>query len=162
MSAAPSHIRPATRGDLPEVVDLLNACDVAEVGEPDTAADDVESDWGMEGFELARDAWVVVADDDPRVAGELEALHAPVALDVVGRRVGFSDLGDVAGVEQVDDLGQVAARGRSDVAGGGAHGAMVRELVVLDENDGGPGVLGHHRAADWGALHLHLCLLYTS
>ena len=34
MSAAPSHIRPATRGDLPEVVDLLNACDVAEVGEP--------------------------------------------------------------------------------------------------------------------------------
>ena len=50
MSAAPSHIRPATRGDLPEVVDLLNACDVAEVGEPDTTADDVESDWGMEGF----------------------------------------------------------------------------------------------------------------
>src|SRR5665647_1644180 len=29
-------------------------------------------------------------------------------------------------------------------------------LVVLDENDGGPGVLGRQRAADWGALHLHL------
>src|SRR5450759_3055081 len=83
MSAAPSHIRPATRGDLPEVVDLLNACDVAEVGEPDTTADDVESDWGMEGFELARDAWVAVGDDGGLVGyaytgdqfrtGELEA-----------------------------------------------------------------------------------------
>jgi len=83
MSAAPSHIRPATRGDLPEVVDLLNACDVAEVGEPDTTADDVESDWGMEGFELARDAWVAVGDDEGLVGyaytgdqfrtGELEA-----------------------------------------------------------------------------------------
>ena len=29
---APSRIRPATRGDAPEIVDLLNACDVAEVG----------------------------------------------------------------------------------------------------------------------------------
>ena len=56
MSAAPSHIRPATRGDLPEVVDLLNVCDVAEVGGPDTSADDVASDWGMKGFELACDA----------------------------------------------------------------------------------------------------------
>jgi mycothiol synthase len=83
MSAAPSHIRMATRGDLPEVVDLLNACDVAEVGAPDTTADDVESDWGMEGFELARDAWVAVGDDGSLVgyaytgdqfrSGELEA-----------------------------------------------------------------------------------------
>jgi mycothiol synthase len=83
MSAAPSHTRPATRGDLPEVVDLLNACDVAEVGGPDTSAEDVEADWGMEGFELARDAWVAVGGDGSLVGyayigdqfrtGELEA-----------------------------------------------------------------------------------------
>src|SRR5674476_1416856 len=77
MSAAPSHIRPATRGDLPEVVDLLNACDVAEVGEPDTTADDVESDWGMEGFELARDAWVGL--------GDAMLTHAFAALAARGR-----------------------------------------------------------------------------
>ena len=80
---APSAIRAATRGDLPEVVDVLNACDVAEVGEPDTSADDVASDWDMEGFELARDAWVAVGDDGRLVGyaytgdqfrtGELEA-----------------------------------------------------------------------------------------
>jgi len=83
MSAAPSHIRSATRGDLREVVDLLNACDIAEVGAPDTIADDIESDWGMKGFELARDAWVAVGDGgvlagyayvgDQFRTGELEA-----------------------------------------------------------------------------------------
>jgi mycothiol synthase len=83
MSAPPSHIRPATRGDLPEVVDLLNACDIAEVGEPDTSADDVQSDWSIRGFTLARDAWVSVRADDDLVGyayvgdqfrtGELEA-----------------------------------------------------------------------------------------
>ena len=83
MSAAPSHIRPATRGDLPELVDLLKACDVAEVGGPDTTADDVESDWGLEGFDLARDAWVAACSDGSLVgyaytgdqfrSGDLEA-----------------------------------------------------------------------------------------
>ena len=56
--SAPSRIRPATRGDAPEIVDLLNACDVAETGEPDSTLGDLESDWAMEGFDLGRDAWV--------------------------------------------------------------------------------------------------------
>ena len=51
---APSRIRPATRGDAPEIVDLLNACDVAEVGEPDSTLEDLENDWSMEGFDLGR------------------------------------------------------------------------------------------------------------
>ena len=55
---APSRIRPATRGDLPEIVDLLCACDVVEVGEPDTTIDDLENDWSAEGFDPSRDAWV--------------------------------------------------------------------------------------------------------
>jgi mycothiol synthase len=55
---APSRIRPATRGDAPEIVDLLNACDVAEAGEPDSTLQDLENDWSMEGFDPGRDAWV--------------------------------------------------------------------------------------------------------
>lgn len=55
---APAHVRPATRGDLPDVVDLLVACDVAALGEPDTTIADVASDWSLDGFDLARDAWV--------------------------------------------------------------------------------------------------------
>ncbi len=56
--SAPSRIRPATRGDGPEIVDLLNACDVAEVGEPDSTLEDLENDWAMDGFDLGSDAWV--------------------------------------------------------------------------------------------------------
>jgi mycothiol synthase len=63
---APSRIRPATRGDGPEIVDLLNACDVAETGEPDSSIEDLENDWTMEGFDIARDAWVAES-----AAGEL-------------------------------------------------------------------------------------------
>jgi mycothiol synthase len=55
---APSQIRHATRGDLPEVVELLIACDVQEIGEPDTTEEDVTADWNQEGFDLATDAWV--------------------------------------------------------------------------------------------------------
>ena len=55
---APSRIRPATRGDLPEIVDLLCASDVAEVGQPDSTLDDLENDWAMDGFDPSRDAWV--------------------------------------------------------------------------------------------------------
>jgi mycothiol synthase len=55
---APSRIRPATRGDAPEIVELLVACDLAEVGEPETSLADLESDWAMDGFDLSRDAWV--------------------------------------------------------------------------------------------------------
>jgi len=56
--SAPSRIRPVTRGDAPEIVDLLNACDVAEIGEPDSTLEDLETDWAMEGFDPASDAWV--------------------------------------------------------------------------------------------------------
>ena len=80
--SAPSRIRPATRGDGPEIVDLLNACDVAEVGEPDSTIADLENDWSTEGFDPGSDAWVAegpaglvgyaYAGDQLRT-GELEA-----------------------------------------------------------------------------------------
>ena len=79
---APSRVRPVTRGDAPEIVDLLNACDVAEIGEPDTTLEDLENDWAMDGFDPGRDAWVAegphglvayaYAGDQLRT-GELEA-----------------------------------------------------------------------------------------
>lgn len=56
--STPSRIRPVTRGDAPEIVDLLNACDVAEIGEPDSALEDLQRDWAMEGFDPTTDAWV--------------------------------------------------------------------------------------------------------
>jgi ribosomal protein S18 acetylase RimI-like enzyme len=78
----PSRIRPATRGDIPEIVDLLCACDVAETGVPDSTAADLENDWATEGFDPSRDAWVAEGPDgllayayagDQFRTGELEA-----------------------------------------------------------------------------------------
>ena len=81
MTGAPSHIRPATRGDLPEILDLLVACDVATMGVPDTAASDIEEDWDLTGFDLVRDTWLAEGAagvvgyayaGDQRRTGELE------------------------------------------------------------------------------------------
>jgi mycothiol synthase len=58
MTSGPSHIRPATRGDLPEILDLLVAGDVATTGVPDTDAGDIEGDWNLAGFDLAHDTWL--------------------------------------------------------------------------------------------------------
>ncbi|MBN2204475.1 MAG: GNAT family N-acetyltransferase [Thermoleophilia bacterium] len=63
MSVGSADIRPPTRGDLPEVVDLLNTIDVAEIGRPDSTAEDLESDWGEAGLDLARDAWLALGPD---------------------------------------------------------------------------------------------------
>ena len=83
MSPAPSRIRAPQRADLAAILELLNACDVAETGRPDTTADDVTGDWDLPGFELARDAWLAEAGEgrvvgyaytgDQLRAGELEA-----------------------------------------------------------------------------------------
>ena len=83
MSATPSRIRSAASADLAAVVDLLNACDAAEMGGPDTTAQDIASDWALDGFDLGRDAWVALADNGRLVGyaytgdqlrnGELEA-----------------------------------------------------------------------------------------
>jgi len=63
LTAPPSHIRHATRSDLPKVVELLVACDIAEIGEPDTTEEDVATDWNEEGFDLSTDAWVAEGPD---------------------------------------------------------------------------------------------------
>lgn len=81
--SSPSRVRPATRGDLPEIVDLLNACDVVETGEPDSTLEDLENDWNADGFTPGQDAWVAEAAGgvivgyayagDQYRSGELEA-----------------------------------------------------------------------------------------
>jgi mycothiol synthase len=68
MSPAPSRVRAPMRADLEAIVGLLNACDVAETGRPDTTADDVAGDWDLAGFDLSKDAWVAETGDG-RVVG---------------------------------------------------------------------------------------------
>jgi hypothetical protein len=51
--------RPASSDDLDAVVALCLRCDLADLGTPDTEADDILSSWRRPGFDLAKDTVVV-------------------------------------------------------------------------------------------------------
>jgi mycothiol synthase len=53
--------RPAAAVDAEAVLEVILACDVAELGEPDFTLDDVRDQWADPAIDLARDSWVVDA-----------------------------------------------------------------------------------------------------
>ena len=52
-------VRPPTEADAAAVAELVAACDVAEIGEPDSDEVDVRETWALPGVDLASDAWLV-------------------------------------------------------------------------------------------------------
>lgn len=56
-------LRAPTLNDAQAVTDLIGASDTADYGEPDYSVEDVRADWRRNGFELARDAWLIYASD---------------------------------------------------------------------------------------------------
>ena len=63
-------LRPARLDDLAAVVAVMNAVDVATLGEPDTSEEDISSGWQETGFDLGSDAFV--AELAERVVGYAE------------------------------------------------------------------------------------------
>lgn len=61
------HLRPARHDDLTAVVAVMNAFDVATLGEPDTTSDDIAAGWEESSFDLSTDA--VVAEEAGQVVG---------------------------------------------------------------------------------------------
>ena len=59
--------RPPRSNEAQAITDLVVACDIAELGQPDFELDDLLTDWHMPGFDLEHDA-VVVADGERIVA----------------------------------------------------------------------------------------------
>jgi mycothiol synthase len=87
MVFAQSHdilIRPPILDDAPAVVDLINACSIAEGGAPDFALHRLLQGWSGGDLALDIDTWVAVAPDG-RIVGYEEAqlaeAGAPVELD---------------------------------------------------------------------------------
>ena len=64
------NLRPARLEDLEAVVAVMNAVDVATLGEPDTSEEDISTGWRETGFDLGADAFV--AELDGRVVGYAE------------------------------------------------------------------------------------------
>lgn len=56
-------LRHPTNDDLRGVAELITACDLDEMGHSDVSEDELQMDWMRSGFDLEREAWVVVAPD---------------------------------------------------------------------------------------------------
>src|SRR5262245_2494869 len=77
-------IRAPTLEDAPAVVDLINACSIAEGGAPDYPLHRLLQGWSSGDLALETDAWVAVAPDGMIVGYEEVQLAdegAPVELD---------------------------------------------------------------------------------
>jgi ribosomal protein S18 acetylase RimI-like enzyme len=48
--------------DLVAITELITACDIAEYGIADSTMEDLASNWHQPGFNLAKDAWVIVTN----------------------------------------------------------------------------------------------------
>jgi len=69
-------LRPARQDDLRAIVELLCACDVAEIGRPDTSDEDVTQSWHAPHMDIGRDTWVAV-DSRGGVVGYAEITRRP-------------------------------------------------------------------------------------
>lgn len=74
-------VRPPRPDEAEQVVALICACDIADTGEPDWSADETLADWARIGFELERDARVVVAPDG-RLAAYVDVFARPNAVEI--------------------------------------------------------------------------------
>ena len=72
-------VRSPTMDDVQAVVELLNACDMVEFGEPTNSEEDVRNGWQFPGLDLEKDAWVVVAPSGKIIAraslGHKDVVH---------------------------------------------------------------------------------------
>jgi len=57
------HLRRPSLEDAEAVAALMCACDIEELGEAETDADDVRDDWSQPRFDRDRDTWIVVGED---------------------------------------------------------------------------------------------------
>jgi mycothiol synthase len=58
-------LRPPEPDDAHAVLELIIARDIADLGRPDYTLEDVRSDWGGPGIDVARDAWLAEDDGTP-------------------------------------------------------------------------------------------------
>jgi mycothiol synthase len=66
-------IRPAHEDEVGEIVDLMNACSLVEIGVPDTSREDLLRWWRRPTFDPSCDAWVAEAGDG-RLVGAIEVV----------------------------------------------------------------------------------------
>ena len=56
-------LRSPSVDELPSIMDLIAACDQADFGAADTTIDNLQAEWQRPGFDLATNAWLLIAPD---------------------------------------------------------------------------------------------------
>ncbi len=74
-------VRPPRLDEAEAVAALICACDVADTGHEDWQVEETRADWARLGFDLGRDARVVVAPDD-RIAAYCDVWVRPKAVQI--------------------------------------------------------------------------------
>jgi mycothiol synthase len=110
-------VRPATPGDLEQVVALCVRCDLADLGEADTEPDDIRAAWRRPGYDLSANTLLVVSGD-----------HLVAYADVFeGEAFGMVDparRGEGIGTWLLHRIEQLA-RGHAGGSAAGAEGTML-------------------------------------
>ncbi len=127
--------RAATEADLPALVDLHVACDVAETGEPETDADNVQAMWRVDGFDRAMDTLVIF--DGDRAVGYGAVLGIAEHDEFEGETRAHPSLPDddveLALLDFVESRTAVLAQGGDAVLGVFADASNRRKCALLDE-----------------------------
>ncbi|MBN1149336.1 MAG: GNAT family N-acetyltransferase [Anaerolineales bacterium] len=105
--------RPATFDDAQRVLELMERCEVAEYGEPDSSLEDILHDW--EQMDLARDSWLAFTPQGDLVGYAAvmpwtERLRYDFFIDPV---LGSDELGGAL-LERCQGRGRALARERSE------------------------------------------------
>jgi mycothiol synthase len=75
-------LRAPTVDDATAVAELLRACDVADLGDPEVTVADVRAEWSAPEVELEHDAWVVEEKEGGRIVGYALAAGADLLVAV--------------------------------------------------------------------------------
>ena len=161
-------IRPPREEDAEGVLAVIQARDIADIGQPDFTLEDVRADWATPGVDLARDAWVVQDPAGTVVAtglllGDDALLH--VHPDACGAGIGTS-LRELA-EDRARERGAAVLRQFVPVANAGARALlldagywpaqlylrMVADLDAVPPPSGTPPVRPFERDRDEAAVH---------
>jgi ribosomal protein S18 acetylase RimI-like enzyme len=147
-------IRPPAEADVPAILAMMRACDLADTGQADTyIAADVLNDWV--GLDLATDAWVVTAADGALASYGTLSIHGPSRIfadgyvhpDHRGRGIGGTLI----------DLTETRATQLLPALPEGSRQVLVNNIVATV--DGARGLLesrGYHLARVYFRMHITL------
>jgi len=126
-----------TLADLSRVTNFIRACDIAFFGEPDTSEADIEYEWNRTGFDVQRDAWLLI-DPSNAIAGYTDFYHHETDLYINHNTAFLPGKADPIPKDLFYQMGM--QRGREELQPGG----RIRTISIREETSRMLEELGFH------------------